>query len=154
MDEYNTNITDIITIGAHTFCTSDPTVSYTALDKGDSLLHDTNQQHGHQSWYKHISGSDIHVFFTETEGDGSLPSDDSFWMNFFKPRIGWSIYQGVLDYSSNIGINATDILDKMAPHHPRETKSTAIDHEALRLFFCYLLTSRIKKSSANYFLPT
>ena len=68
-----------------------------------------------------------------------------------QPQIERAIYQGVIDSHQRFGINNNDILDKVAPLHRLLTKPTAIDHEALRPFFCYLSTSRIKKSSANCF---
>lgn len=80
---------------------------------------------------KHMTGTDMHVLFSETEDDGSFPSDSSFWMNSFKPNILKHIYQDIIDYSANIGISVDDIVDKMAPLKPRETKPTTIDNEAL-----------------------
>ena len=151
LDQFNANVTDIVQFGDYTFCTSDPTLPYIEPGEGDPILHGTNDQPGHQAWYRHTSGSEINVFVTETEDDGSLPSDHSFWRNFMQPRIERAIYQGVLDSRQSLGINNNDILDEVAPFHPRLTKPTAVDHEALRPFFCYLPTSRIKQSFANCF---
>ena len=83
--------------------------------------------------------------------DDSIPvNDDCFWGNFFTPNISRHIYQGVIDYSTTLGINALDVINQF-PLKPRETKPTPMDHEAMQPFFAYFPSSRIKKSFETCF---
>ena len=136
-DIYNDG-SDIITFGQQTFSTHDPTVAYVELPQ--RLI----EFHGHHRLYTHTSGADVHVYVSETEDDGIPVSDDRFWGNFSKPNISLHIYQGVIDYSTTLGINELDIINQL-PLKQRKTKPTPMDHEAMRPFFAYLPSSRIKK---------
>ena len=118
-----------MTFGQQTFSTNDPTVSYDDLPQGST------KQHGHHCLYTHTSGTDVHVYVSESEDDGIPPSNDQFWSNFFKPNISLHIYQGVIDYSITLGVNELDIIDELPPLKPRETKPTQMDHDALKPFF-------------------
>ena len=73
-----------------------------------------------------------------------------FWSNFFKPNISQYIYQGVIDYSITLEVNESDIVDQLLLK-PRGTKPTQMCHEAMKPFFAYLSTSRIKKSFETCF---
>ena len=56
-------------------------------------------------WY--ISGADVPVFITESKDDGTLPHNHSFWVNCFHHKnVSRCIYQGVLDYAADVGINS------------------------------------------------
>ena len=135
---------DILTFGQHTFSTDNPSVYFDQPSQGSI------EQHGHHQLYTHTSGADIHVYMSESDDDGYLVSDHRFWSNFFTPNISRHIYHGVIDYSVTLGVNELDIVDQL-PVKPRETRPTQMDHEAMKPFFAYLPTSRIKKSFETCF---
>ena len=129
-----------INVGDFTFSDNDPLLVYWDPDQGSADAHG-------ERIYWHISGADVRVFVTASEDDGTLPHNHSFWVNYFhRKNISWHIYQGVLDYTAEIGINNMEVHEAMKPKAPCVTTPTKIDHESMQPYFAWMPIDRICKT--------
>ena len=76
LEEVDTTLDAYVTVGDYTFSIKDPSSSFFLLNEGTAEAHG-----GHI--YNHVSGAYIKVCVLESEDDGSLPSDHTFWMSYF-----------------------------------------------------------------------
>lgn len=60
--------------------------------------------------YLHTDGSVFRVFVTESEDDGSQPTDSPYWNKHFSDDVTYRhVYQGMIDYEEKYNISNGDI---------------------------------------------
>ena len=126
-----------VNVGYFTFSDNYPLSIYWDPDQGSAHAHGKRV-------YRHISGADVRVFVTESEDDVTLPHNHSFWVNYFHcENVSHHIYQGVLGYSAEVGINNMKVHEVLEPKAPHVTTPRKIYHEAMQPFFAWMPVDRI-----------
>ena len=129
-----------VNVGDFTFSNDEQLTVFWDPDEGSPSLHG-------ERIYRHISGADVRVFVTDSEDDGSLPHDHTFWTNFFHcENISRHIYQGVIDYAAEVGLTCYEVHDAIQASSLRITTPTKVDHEAMRPYVGWMSTDRIRKT--------
>ena len=75
--------------------------------------------------YQYISGADLPVFVNDSEDDGTLPHNHSFWVNYFH-------------HAAEIGISNMKVHEVLEPKAPPVTTPSKIYHESMQPFFTWI----------------
>ena len=97
LEDVDSSLDSYADVGDYTFLTKDP---YTPLS---FPLERTANDHG-EHVYCHILGANVEALVSESEDDGSLPSDHTFWAPYLSnEKLFRPIYQGMLGTKSILG---------------------------------------------------